>query len=360
MPQITKVGLIGVTHPHSTAHLRTLNWIDAITEVPVFDSDEAALRAFKESTESEKVKSTYTELDALLNREDVPVVFVCLRNDETPDILIRAAEAGKHIITEKPVARCANELEPVLEAVKKAGVKLTVCFQNRYHPVSQEIHRLIGEGILGRPMSAEIRLITSQVKHRNPKHWLFKKELAGGGILSWLGCHYLDLICYFMRDRITQVNAILATRSGEAIDVEDSAALSLRFQNGMIGTFQAGYMLPFSGGGYSGASYDSFIAIRGTMGNIIWHPSRRGTPSFTAESAMPAWKTAYHRVFEYQLQECDAYGGVYGVQFVQDFLGAVQANQEPMITGDDALRILRILDAAYESNQTGQRVTVRS
>jgi predicted dehydrogenase len=358
MDGITKIGLIGVTHPHSTAHLKTLNWMEQVADVPVFDSDRAALREFREKVDDRKIERTYTQLDKLFERSDVPVVFVCLRNDETPEVLIRAAEAGKHIITEKPTARCAKELEPALAAVEKAGVKLTVCFQNRYHPVSQEIRKLVGEGILGRPMAAEIRLITSQVKHRNPKHWLFNKAVAGGGILSWLGCHYLDLICYFMQDRIAEVSAILAVRSGEAIDVEDSAALSLRFQSGMIATFQAGYMLPFSGAGYLGPAYDSYIAIRGAEGNIVWYPAQKGDPYFAAESATPAWKTSPQRTFHYQLPQCDAYGGVYGVKFVQDFLNAIETNTEPMITGKDALHVLRIIDAAYVSNETGRRVRV--
>lgn len=121
MAEVTKIALIGCTHPHSTAHLRTLNWIDEITDVPIFDPDESALRDFKKKVAGKKVEKFYTDLDVLLEREDVPVVFVCLRNDQTPDVLIRAAEAGKHIITEKPVARCAEELEPALRAVKKAG-----------------------------------------------------------------------------------------------------------------------------------------------------------------------------------------------------------------------------------------------
>jgi predicted dehydrogenase len=359
MDQVSKIALIGVTHPHSTAHLRTLNWIDQITAVPVCDSDPVALRDFRAQVDGKKLEEDYTDLDALLARDDVPVVFVCMRNDQTPDVLIRAAEAGKHIITEKPVAPSVTKLEPALAAVESAGTKLTVCFQNRYQSISQEIYRLVGEGILGEPMSVELRMITSQVKHRNPKHWLFNKSFAGGGILSWLGCHYLDLICYLMRDRVEEVSAILATRSGETIDVEDSAALSLRFQSGMIGTFQAGYMLPFSGAGYSGASYDSYIAIRGTAGNIVWSPAQRDHPSFTAESTAPAWEAACHRTFHYQLPECDAYGGMYGVQFVNDFLEAVQTDSELMITGQDALHVLRILDAAYESDETGRRVQVR-
>ena len=358
MRELTNIALIGVTHPHSTAHLKTLNWIDSIAHVPIYDSDESALQKFKENTEGKKIEKCYTDLDALFERRDVPVVFVCLRNDETPDVLIHAAEAGKHIVAEKPVARCAEELEPVLQAVEKAGVKLTVCFQNRYHPVSQEIYKLVADGILGQPMGVEIRMVTSQVKYRNPEHWLFKKEFAGGGILSWLGCHYLDLICYFMREEITEVSAVIATRSGAAIDVEDSASLSLRFQSGMIGTLQAGYMLPFSGQGYLGPSYDTYIAIRGTAGNIIWDPTQVGAPSFSAESTVPAWEASPHRTFRYELPQCDAYGGVHGVQFVRDFLNTIQSGTEPKITGGDMLRVLRILDAAYESNETGRHVQI--
>lgn len=360
MGESTNIALIGVTHPHSTAHLKTFNWIDAIANVPIYDSDVNALQKFKENPEGKKVEKSYTNLDTLLERDDVPVVFVCLRNDEAPDALVRAAEAGKHIIAEKPIARCGKELEPALQAVEKAGVKLTVCFQNRYHPVSQEIQKLVGEGILGQPMGVEIRMVTSQVKHRNPGHWLFKKELAGGGILSWLGCHYLDLICYFMREEITEVSAVLAKRSGEAIDVEDSASLTLRFESGAIGTFQAGYMLPFSGQGYLGPSYDTYIAIRGTAGNIVWDPTQAGTPSFSAESAVPAWEAAHHRTFRYELPHCDAYGGAHGVQFVQEFLCAIQSDSDPRISGSDMLRVLRILDAAYESNETGRHVKIES
>jgi predicted dehydrogenase len=146
MSKITTIGLIGVTHPHSAAHTKTLNWMDEITDVPIFDADKSALGAFKSASGSPKIKSLYTDLDALLEREDVPVVFVCLRNEETPDVIIRAAEAGKHIITEKPVARHAKALEPALEAVKNAGVKLTVCFRTVTVPYRRKSTGSSGRG----------------------------------------------------------------------------------------------------------------------------------------------------------------------------------------------------------------------
>ena len=357
MNHIDKIGLIGAAHPHSIAHLKTLRWIDQISDIPIYDSDESATQYAKEEI-GDKIGETYTDLDSLLNRPDVPVMFVCLRNDQTPDVLIKCADAGKHVIVEKPVAKSAKAFKPALDAIEEAGLKITVCFQNRYHPIVQDICGLISKGILGSPMSIEMRMVTSQVRFRDPEHWLFQQQLSGGGILSWLGCHYLDMACYFMQDRISEVSAIVATRSGESIDVEDTASLSLRFRSGAVGSLHAGYMLPFSGLGYMGPSYDTHIAIRGTKGNIVWKPFEREEPSFTAESTIVEWETSPHRVFRHQLPTRDAYGGVHGVKFVTDFLNAVDFDKQPAVNGNDMMHILEILDAAYESDITGKRINI--
>jgi len=356
MNHIDKIGLIGVAHPHSIAHLKTLRWIDQIVDIPIYDPDESAIRNAKEEI-GDKIGEIYTDLDSLLNRTDVPIMFVCLRNDQTPDVLIKCADAAKHIIVEKPVATSAEAFKPALDTIEKAGLKMTVCFQNRYHPMVQEIFNLIGEGILGTPMSIEMRMITSQVRFRDPDHWLFQKELSGGGILSWLGCHYLDMACYFMRDRISEVSAIVATNSGESIDVEDTASLSFRFSSGSVGSLHAGYMLPFSGSGYMGPSYDTYIAIRGTKGNIVWNPFEMEKP-LTAESTIVAWETSPHRVFHHQLPACDAYGGIHGVKFVTDFLDTIASEKQPAVSGNDMMHVLEILDAAYESDATGRRINI--
>ena len=355
MDYIDKVGLIGAGHPHSLAHLKTLRWIDQIVDIPVYDSDESKTQYAKEEI-GNKLGETSTNLDSLLGRSDVPVVFVCLPNDRAPDVLIKCARAGKHVIVEKPVARSAEAFKRALDAVEDAGLKLTVCFQNRYHPVVQDIFGLIRNGVLGVPMSIEMRMVTSQVRFRDPNHWLFQHDLSGGGILSWLGCHYLDMACYFMQDRVSEVSAILATNSGEPIDVEDTASLSFRFRSGIVGSLHAGYMLPFSGLGYMGPSYDTYIAIRGTKGNVVWKPFESKESSFTVESTIAKWEASPHRVFGYRLPECDAYGGMHGVKFVTDFLNSVVSDTQPAVSGNDMMHVLEVLDAAYESDTTGNRV----
>lgn len=355
MKQKTKIGLIGVTHPHSRLHLRTLELMDEIESVFLCDSDEETLKQMRENVE--KVENVYLELDEMLKREDMPIVFSVLRNDKNSDAVIKAAEAGKHVMSEKPVATNTQEMKRVLTAVDKADVLLSVCYQNRFNPISQDIKKFIEEGVLGRPLTFEARMITSQVKFRNPSMWLFNKKMAGGGILSWLGCHYIDLLRFVLQDEVVSVSAMVDTLSEEDIDVEDTACMTLKFSKGTIGTFQAGYLLPLSSSGYTGASYDTYFAIKGSEGNISWSPAEESLVK--VESATDAWASAPQRELKYNIAKSDAYGGVYGLRFMRAFVNAALTGElEPPATGYDALRVLQIIEAAYKSSQTGQRINL--
>jgi predicted dehydrogenase len=123
-----------------------------------------------------------------------------------------------------------------------------------------------------------------------------------------------------------------------------------------VGTFQCGYLLPRSQSGYSGASYDSFIGIRGTLGRIAWNPFEREATGLQVESVAPGWEAAPGRVLRYEFAKSDAYGGSFGLRFVQDFVRAAQSGGAPPVTGEDALRVMRVIEAAYESSRTGRRV----
>jgi predicted dehydrogenase len=203
-------------------------------------------------------------------------------------------------------------------------------------------------------------MITSQVRFRNPGHWLFKKEIAGGGILSWLGCHFLDLLRFMLQDEVEAVSSIVATLSGEAIEVEDTASVSLKFRSGALGTFQLGYMLPTSRAGYVGASYDTYIGIRGHLGNVVWEPSAK-EPAVRVESVTPGWGSAPKREFRYTMAASEAYGGSYGEEFVRQFLrAALVGDTEPPTTGDDAMAVMRIVEAAYESSAMGKMINIET
>lgn len=198
-------------------------------------------------------------------------------------------------------------------------------------------------------------MVTSQVKFRNPEHWLFSKERAGGGILSWLGCHYIDLLSYVTGEDIVSVSAIVDTLSGEAINVEDVASVSFRFQGGAIGSLQAGYQLAMSKSGYIGPNYDSYVGFRGTEGRMFWEPSGK-QHRLHVESARSDWRGSPVRTLAYTLPALDAYGGAYGVAFLEDFIDAALEDGAPPTRGEDALKVARIVEAAYASSASGNRV----
>jgi predicted dehydrogenase len=338
--------------------MKTLECLDEVEEVFVWDEDDAALEAFK--TEGKKIGGIYTDLDRLLEHDDVRVVVVTLPNSRAPAVTIRAIEAGKHIMAEKPMAANAADLVRIVEAGERCGVVVSVCYPWRAHPAPRQIRGWITDGVFGRIVATEARMITSHVRFRNPAHWLFRKEIAGGGIVSWLGCHFLDLLRFMLRDEVEAVSAIVATLSGEAIEVEDTASLALRFRNGALGTFQLGYMLPISRAGYVGASYDTYLGIRGDSGNVSWEPSAREEAVLRVESVAPEWLSAPRREFRYTMATSEAYGGTYGEQFMRQFLRAALAGDtEPPTTGEDALAVMRIVEAAYESSATGKMMLLR-
>jgi predicted dehydrogenase len=349
--------LLGIEHPHSLAHMRTLQALPEVEAIYLWDENREALDAAVQA-QGAKVAGTYTDLAELLAKDEIFFVIAAIRNDLGPEIFIQTLEAGKHLMAEKPIGRTAADTQRVIDVADARGLKLGVCYQNRNNPVIQEARRLVHAGAIGELMSIEFRLLTTQVQFRNPRHWLFDHTKSGGGILSWLGCHYLDMMHYISGDEVVAVSAEVATRSGEAIDVEDVATLSLRFRSGAVGSFHAGYTLALSGSGYHNSSgYDTYAGFNGRGGRVYWN-APGGPTKLSLESTHPDHRAAPWHTSEYTLATSPAYGGVAGEAFIRRFIEAAQGDGEPMATGHDALRIARIIDAAYEASRTGRRVEI--
>jgi predicted dehydrogenase len=217
---------------------------------------------------------------------------------------------------------------------------------------------MAARGVFGRLMAVEARLVTSQVRFRDPTHWLFTRDRGGGGILHWLGCHFLDLLRYVLQDEVREVAAMTATLNGFPIEVEDTAALVLRWESGAVGTFAAGYHLPRSVAGYSGATYDNLIAARGEAGRFEWRPTR-DREILTVESIHPDWATAPERELRFDLEPSQAYGGAYGLEFLHRFLDDARSGRPQLAGAGDALAVLQIIEAAYRSAQTGRAQPVQ-
>ncbi|MGI8916619.1 MAG: Gfo/Idh/MocA family protein [Chloroflexota bacterium] len=351
-----RIGMVGLTHPHAPAYLRTLDALEAVEGIVPWDPDaEAGERVLHGCR---KAEGRCPDLPRLLARSDVPIVLVALPADQTPDAVAMAARAGKHIICEKPCARSADEFRPVLAALEEYRVRFTASYLWRANPAIKHMRAWVLAGALGRLTSIELRMVTTQVCLRDPGHWLFRREVAGGGILSWLGCHWLDVLRYLTALEMTSVSAITGTLSGEAIDVEDVATVSFRLSGGAVGSLYAGYLLSSGKAGYEGAGYDQSIILRGTHGTLR-HAKEGDDQVVTLESSAAAWRAAPHQTHRFRLPSLPAYGGAHGLAFVDDFIRlALTGEGQPLVTAQDALRVLELLDAIYRSAQDGRLVEV--
>lgn len=343
------VALLGLQHPHSAPLLKTLENLPEVRSVTLCDEPGAALTRV-ELPRSRKVCAVVRDPAELWSDTSIEAVLIAVRHDRMAPLAKVALKAGKHIAIEKPAALDPASIGRLHALAESSGLIASVLYPRRLHPCAVAAKEMVGEDRLGKPISYEARFLATQVRFRDPNSWLFRRKLSGGGILLWLGCHYLDLIQHVAGDEITGLNACLARRSGENIEVEDTAALTLRFRSGAIGTFHTAYALAFSGAGYVNATgYDAYLAWNGVRGRVVWpgldpaldveHPQFRGRRNF-------------------RVPQSNSYSGVMGERFLGQFLRACRGRMLPPATLADAHRTARIIEAAHRSAQTGEFVSL--
>jgi predicted dehydrogenase len=350
------MGMIGLTHPHSAGHLRTLDLLPEVREVVLYDPEPGAHEAAHSHTA--KAGDSYTELDRLLGREDISAVLIALPTSETPAAIVRAVTAGKHVLSEKPVGRSADDLAPVIRALEETRRCFGVHYTWRRHPAILKLRELIGGGAVGRLLSVEMRMVTSQVGFRDPSHWLFRREVSGGGVASWLGCHWLDALRFVSGEEVESVAALAGTLSGESISVEDVATVSFRMAGGALGTLHAGYVLAEGRHGYEGATMDTALIFRGAHGRAEYIKAADGQQGVVLQSRAPGWESAEKQTFLYNLTPSRAYGGMHGIGFVREFLRATHGDGASPATIEDALRVVELLDAIYASSESDRRIRI--
>ncbi len=140
--------------------------------------------------------SAVAEVGEVIERRDVDIVVVATSHDALAETTILAARAGKHVLVEKPAARTANELRPVVEAAREAGVTVKVGFNHRFHPAMQRAHCMFEQGAIG-----ELLYIRARYGHGGrlgyEQEWRADPQRSGGGELLDQGSHLIDLARWF-------------------------------------------------------------------------------------------------------------------------------------------------------------------
>ena len=195
-------------------------------------------------------KRYYTDWRDMLADDEVQLLDNGGPNNVHAEPSIMAAEAGKHVLCEKPLARTPEESKMMLEAVEKAGVKHMVAFNYRFVPAIRQIRNLIDSGALGQIYHWRAVYLQEWIMphYGTPKIWRLDKSVAGSGAMGDLGTHIIDLAHYLVGD-IKSVAGMTKTFIKERdidgedgiwnVDVDDAFVSAVEFSNGAVGTLEA-------------------------------------------------------------------------------------------------------------------------
>jgi len=351
---VETIGYIGLNHHHRDPYLESLAELPvevtcACEPDPSFDVGDV---------DHLGEVPVYRDPHRLIEEADVDAVWVTLPNRDTPGVVRAAAEAGVHVYTEKPAARTAAELAPVADAVADADATVGVSLTWRWHPISRELKQRVESGFFGSLRSFDARFVASALAERDTSHYLYDSDASRGGIVQWLGVHWLDLLSWlFETDPIERVHASFSAGPSD-VDVEDGATIKLETASGAVGNLQCGYYL-------REGRYDTRFDVYGSAAQSSWDPMGPtfgfdGDTSLELDARHTDAASSPHRTINYEYEPCPGYGGRWGLEFVEDFLDACEGDGPVPAGIDDAMRLLRVLDAVYESAEAEEWVAVDS
>jgi predicted dehydrogenase len=337
-------GFMGRAHAHA---LRTIAHMTGPAIRPrlvhVAGRDERALAHFADRFGVERWSADWR---ALVDDPEVEVVHVLTPNHLHAEPAIAAAQAGKHVVCEKPLARDAAEARTMLEAVEAAGVQHCCAFNYRFVPAARRARALLASGELG--AVRHFRGTYRQSWGADPARegvWRFDAGQAGGGALGDLASHVVDLARFLVGD-LASVSAEAATFApGRTVD--DAVAAAVRFQNGAIGTVEA---TRFAAGEANRLTWEvnaehATLTFDLERPGELWVDGRRELTD-PADWWPPGHVLGWEHTFVFELRRfLDAVAG-------REAFGPVGA------TFADGLRAVEACDAIRRSAESGERVAV--
>lgn len=281
----------------------------------------------------------FTDYNELLQWDGVDAVCLCTPSGMHAEQTIQAAEAGKHIVCEKPMAIHLEDAERMVEACRKHGVKLTVIFPRRVSPVSQFVKKFLDEGGLGKlsMCSASIKFYRDQAYY-DSAGWRGTWAMDGGGALMNQGIHTVDLL-HWLAGPVASLHGY-ADHVLRDIEVEDTSVAILRYQNGALGTIEA-----------TTTSYNQ------PEHQLVFH-GEKGTLILTGDQITALDLIDKKEQESLELPEFPPFRIVPDGQAFQirDMAQAILEDREPIVTGESGIASLEIILGIYQSQRTGQSI----
>ncbi|PFI60735.1 dehydrogenase [Priestia megaterium] len=321
-----------------------------------------------------------TDWRTLIKRDDIDLIDIVTPNNSHAEIAIAAAEAGKHIYCEKPLAMTLEQSKRMLEAVEKNGVIHMINHNYRFAPAVQHAKKLIESGRLGKIFHIRATYLQDWIMDPQfPLVWRLSKDVCGSGAHGDLAAHIVDL-ARFLVGEFKEVNGIMETfikerpiveassgLSGKAtshkvgrVDVDDASVFIARFENGAIGTFEA---TRFAGGNRNGNRFE----INGEKGSIRWdaenmnnlqlyfhddEPGLQGFRTINCTEEMHSYADAY-----WPAAHIIGYEHTF-INLMVELLNGVDKGYSPSPNFIDGVRNQAVLEAVEQSSYTKQWISI--
>lgn len=341
-----KFGVIGCGGIARNTHFPSLAALPDVEITAICDVNQECT---KELAEKYGIKHVFTNYEDLIAMDELDAVDICTPNNFHMLPAVAALKAGKHVMVEKPIARNAKEGQMIVDAANEAGKKLMVAQCWRYKTENQTLKRFIDGGAMGEMYYANVKAI----RRRGIPSWgvFIDKEKQGGGPLIDIGVHILDCAMWLLGNpKPIAASGATYQKFGKRSDilgnygqwdyknftVEDFAAGFVRFDNGATLTIESSFA--------SNIEKDSLnLSILGTEGGLQSDPLR----IFREEHGTLVDLTPVY------LPKVDMY-----LEEIKGFVKCIQEDTEPPVTGEQALNVIKILDAIYESSDRGAEVKI--
>ncbi len=330
-----------ITHAggaHLDSYFLALASADEVAAVSLSDPGGKNVANAREAL-GEKLRDVYDDPASLVRQESPAMVLVSMEAALAPPAIEVALRAGCHVMAEKPACVRIEDFARLHELAKASELHLMLALANRLNPEVREARRLVREGLIGKIYGVEAHLVADQTRLTRPAYhgtWYAKKTRGGGGHLIWLGIHWLDLAMFLTGSDIVEVAGFTGVVGGQPLDVEDSAAVAMKFANGTLGTMTSGY--------YLDRGYHSQIKIWGSHGwleirkhgglPLCWYSRKEDNPRIHRIEKIPG-PSGY-------------------TPFVRACVRASAGLEDPPLTADDSLRALNVVFSCYQAAESGR------
>ena len=318
-----KIGMLSFAHVHANGYARQVNENESVQLVAIWDHMESRGKSAAEQYEV----PFYSDLEEILGL-DIDAVVVNVETNHHPEVMIAAAEAGKHIFTEKALAITVDECDEIIEAVEEAGVTFMISLPSRCRKELLLAKKAVDDGLLGDITFGRGRVAHSASLDRwfsGGSAWFVDAEQAGGGALFDLGCHRMDIIRWIMGEP-KKVMAIINNFSPN-YDIDDNSATIIEFANKGIGVVDVAFVH---------RSGPNPFELFGTEGSITMGA---GPVSLTTK-----------KLSDDEIKEYVANGPENLPSPMQQWINAIEDGTEMTITIQDGRNLTELLQAAYMSS----------